>query len=81
MRWGKKEKHDDQVQFAVYKQFCDATRGVPLLKQMNRLVFSRRHTEYIATAAKLTKEIAEHEEGISMWNGDERAATQVHVAS
>ena len=32
--------------------------------------------KYIATAAKLTKEIAEHEEDISVWTGDVRAATK-----
>ena len=33
--------------------------------------------KYTATAAKLTKEIAEHEEDIPVWNGDIKAATKV----
>ena len=33
--------------------------------------------KYTVTAAKLTKEIAEHEEDISVWTGDVRAATKV----
>merc|ERR1719305_1021048 len=58
---GKKEKYEEQVQFAAYKQFCDDTTV----------------EKYTATAAKLSKEIAEHEEDISVWNGDIKAATKV----
>merc|ERR1719305_2012611 len=58
---GKKEKYEEQVQFAAYKQFCDDTTV----------------EKYTATAAKLTKEIAEHDEDISVWQGDIKAATKV----
>merc|ERR1719287_4689 len=33
--------------------------------------------EYTATAAQLTKEIAAHDEDISVWTGDMKAATKV----
>merc|ERR1719203_1805488 len=78
---GKKEKHDEQVQFAAYKQFCDDTtvEKKRAIEEANEQigVLKADIEKYTATAAKLTKEIAEHEEDISVWNGDVRAATKV----
>merc|ERR1719387_2994275 len=78
---GKKEKHDEQVQFASYKQFCDDTTV-----EKKRAIAEAEETigvlkadiqKYAADAARLTKEIAELDEDISIWNGDIKAATNV----
>merc|ERR1719471_380759 len=78
---GKKEKHDEQVQFAAYKQFCDDTtvEKKRAIEEANEQidVLKADIEKYTATAAKLSKEIAEHEEDISVWNGDVKAATKV----
>merc|ERR1719446_641960 len=78
---GKKEKHDEQVQFAAYKQFCDDTT----VEKQRAIEEANEHIEvlkadiqkYTADAARLTKEIAELDEDISIWNGDIKAATSV----
>merc|ERR1719337_105812 len=78
---GKKEKHDEQVQFAAYKQFCDDTS----VEKKRAIEEANEHIEvlkadiqkYTADAARLTKEIAEHDEDIATWNGDMKAATSV----
>merc|ERR1719504_452096 len=78
---GKKEKHDEQVQFAAYKQFCDdtsveKTRAIAEAEEkIDRLTADIQ--KYTAKAAKLTKEIAELDEDISIWTGDIKAATKV----
>jgi len=78
---GKSEKHDEQVQFAAYKQFCDDTET-----EKKRLISeAEEHIEvlkadiekYTADAAQLAKEIAAHEEDIATWTGDSKAATKV----
>merc|ERR1719456_1306930 len=78
---GKKEKHAEQVQFAAYKQFCDDTS----VEKKRAIEEANEHIEvlkadiqkYTADAARLTKEIAEHDEDIATWNGDMKAATNV----
>jgi chromosome segregation ATPase len=78
---GKKEKHDEQVQFAAYKQFCDDTsvEKTRAIKEANERieVLKADIQKYTAKAAKLTKEIAELDEDISIWTGDIKAATKV----
>merc|ERR1719262_1181482 len=78
---GKKEKHEEQVQFAAYKQFCDDTtvekqRAIEEANQMIE-VLGADIQKYAADAELLAKEIAQHEEDISVWNGDIKAATNV----
>jgi len=78
---GKKEKHDEQVQFAAYKQFCDDTS----VEKKRAIDEANEHIEvlkadiqkYTSDAAQLTKEIAGLDEDISVWNGDIKAATSV----
>merc|ERR1719515_247746 len=61
---GKKEKHDEQVQFAEYKQFCDDT--------------TTEKTRSIAEGnEKMEKEIAKHDGDIAAWQGDVKATTAV----
>jgi hypothetical protein len=78
---GKKEKHDEQIQFAAYKQFCDDTNT-----EKTRSIAEAEETigvlkadiqKFSANAARLTKEIAGLDEDISIWNGDIKAATNV----
>merc|ERR1719271_553051 len=78
---GKSEKHEEQVQFAAYKQFCDDTTT----EKKRAISEAEEHIEvlkadiqkYTADAAQLAKEIAGHEEDIATWTGDSKAATKV----
>merc|ERR1719236_66103 len=78
---GKKEKHDEQVQFAAYKQFCDDTsvEKKRAIEEANERIDTLKADiqKYTADAAQLTKEIAELDEDISIWAGDMKAATSV----
>jgi prefoldin subunit 5 len=78
---GKKMKHDEQVQFAAYKQFCDDTEVEKkrAIEEANERieVLKADIQKYTADAALLTKEIAGLDEDISVWNGDKNAATKV----
>merc|ERR1712146_465437 len=78
---GKKEKHDEQVQFAAYKQFCDDTsvEKTRAIEEANERieVLKADIQKYTADAALLTKEIAELDEDITIWKGDIKAATKV----
>jgi hypothetical protein len=78
---GKSEKHDEQVQFAAYKQFCDDTtvekkRAIAEAEETIEVLQAdiEKHT---ADAAQLTKEVAEHDADISTWNGDHKAAAKI----
>jgi len=69
------------VQFASYKQFCDDTkvekdRDIKELKEKIDILEADIQ-KYTSDAARLTKEIAGHDEDISVWNGDIKAATKV----
>jgi len=80
---GKAEKHDEQVQFASYKQFCDDTT----MEKQNAIADAEEQIEvikadiqkYAADIELLTKEIAGHEEDISVWKGDGVAAGKVRA--
>merc|ERR1719420_2597885 len=78
---GKKEKHEEQVQFAAYKQFCDDTtvEKQRAIKEANEMIEMLKADiqKYTVDAETLTKEIADHDEDISTWNGDIKAATNV----
>jgi len=78
---GKKEKHDEQVQFASYKQFCDDTtiEKKRAIEEANEKIEMLKADieKYISDAAMLTKEIAGHDADIAAWTGDVKAATKV----
>merc|ERR1719217_927648 len=78
---GKKEKHEEQVQFAAYKQFCDDTtvEKQRAIKEANEMIeiLQADIQKYEADAARLAKEIAKHDEDISTWEGDFKAASKV----
>merc|ERR1719191_2009535 len=78
---GKKEKHDEQVTFAEYKQFCDdtsveKTRAIAEAnEQIDKLTADiEKYTEH---AAELGNEIAKHDDDIATWQGDLKASTKV----
>merc|ERR1719326_2463503 len=81
MAKGKEEKHKEEVQFAAYKQFCDDTsvEKTRAIEEAEERVATLKADiqKYTADAALLTKEIAELDEDISIWNGDIKAATKV----
>merc|ERR1719247_517019 len=78
---GKKEKHDEQVQFAAYKQFCDDTsveKKRAIAEANERIEVLKADIQKNAADAKqLGKDIAGLDEDISIWNGDIKAATNV----
>jgi phage host-nuclease inhibitor protein Gam len=71
---GQKEKHDEQVQFAAYKQFCDdtSTEKTRAIAEADEKIAGLKADiqKYTAKAAKLTKEIAGLDEDIAIWEGD-----------
>jgi len=78
---GKSEKHQEQVQFAAYKQFCDDTsvekqRAVEEAGQ-KITVLKADISKFSSDSEQLTKEIAGHDEDMSVWTGDSKAATKV----
>jgi len=78
---GKEEKHAEQVQFAAYKQFCDdtTTEKSRAIKEAEEKieVLTADIEGFTEHAAQMTKEIADHDEDISVWTGDMKAATKV----
>merc|ERR1719456_719232 len=78
---GKKMKHEEQVQYAAYKQFCDDTQVEKkrAIEEANEMIEMLKADiqKYAADAEQLAKEIAEHEEDIAVWTGDIKAATKV----
>mmetsp|Transcript_74570 Transcript_74570/g.129335 ORF Transcript_74570/g.129335 Transcript_74570/m.129335 type:complete len:670 (-) Transcript_74570:79-2088(-) len=78
---GKEEKHDEQTQFAAYKQFCDDTseaKASSIEKAgLTIEVLKADIAKHAASAAELAQAIAGHEEDIAVWEGDIGAATKV----
>merc|ERR1719235_2698399 len=78
---GKKEKHDEQVQFAAYKQFCDNTEGEKtkaIADATEQIEILKADIEqYAATAAEAAEDVAKLEGDIATWTGDIKAATAV----
>merc|ERR1719171_3456385 len=78
---GKKEKHDEQVQFAAYKQLCDNTEAekkTAIADATEQIEILKADIEqYAADAAEAAKDVAKLENDIATWNGDIKAATAV----
>jgi len=80
---GKKEKHEEEVQFAAYKSFCDSV--VPekqkAIEEANQMIEDLKADifQYETDAATLGEEIAKHDEDIAVWNGDLKAAGNVRA--
>lgn len=77
----KQAKHDEQVQFAAYKQFCDSTVAEKkrILKKTTETieVLKADIQEYVSSVKQLTKEIADHDDDINVWTGDSKSAVEV----
>jgi len=78
---GKAEKQAEEIQFAKYKGFCDNTASAKkkAIAQANEQIEMLKADiqEAAADAGRLEVEIAEHDEDIGIWEGDEDAATKV----
>lgn len=78
---GKKEKQDEQTQFAAFQQWChdteaDKTQAIAEAdEQIDRLTASMEKAE--VTAEKLSREIAKNDEDINVYEGDQKAASTV----
>lgn len=71
---GEREKHDETVQFATYKQWCEGTRADKegQVKTGNEQINSLKASiaKNASDAKKLGQQIFEHERDIAMWEGD-----------
>merc|ERR1719409_1690509 len=78
---GKNEKHEEQVQFAAYKQFCDDTTASKQgsIKEANEkiAVLQADIEQGEAQAAELGRAVAGHDADISTWEGDLKASNKV----
>merc|ERR1719163_1651027 len=78
---GKKEKHEEAVQFSTYKQFCESTSAEKTrdIKEANEMIASLTADieDYTATANQRAKQIAKLDADISTWEGNLKAATDV----
>jgi DNA repair exonuclease SbcCD ATPase subunit len=80
---GKKEKMAEEVQFAAYKQFCDDTTAnkQKAIEEANALIEELKADifQYATEAEELGKQIAQHDEDIAVWTGDQKAAKNVRA--
>jgi len=78
---GKKEKHEESIQFATYKQFCESTSGEKTrdIKEANEMIaaLTADIEDYTATAGQRAKQIAKLDADISTWSNNLKAATDV----
>merc|ERR1719191_1150120 len=77
----KKEKHEEQVQFAGYKQWCDdsTVEKQKMIKQADQQI-EGLHADIQKMEAEsqlMTEEIAKIDEDVSVWTGDMKAATKI----
>eukprot|EP00746_Dinoflagellata_sp_MGD_P161980 gnl/MRDRNA2_/MRDRNA2_89339_c0_seq1.p1 gnl/MRDRNA2_/MRDRNA2_89339_c0~~gnl/MRDRNA2_/MRDRNA2_89339_c0_seq1.p1 ORF type:complete len:675 (+),score=238.87 gnl/MRDRNA2_/MRDRNA2_89339_c0_seq1:72-2096(+) len=77
---GKKGKHEEQVQYAAYRQFCDGTtvEKQKAIKEANEMIEMLKADiqQFEADAELLTKEIGVHQEDLAVLSGDMKAATK-----
>merc|ERR1719420_2094191 len=78
---GKKEKQDEQVQFAAFKTFCDNTvsaKQEAIAEATEQIdVLTADIEKYEAEAAAAGKQVASLDADISTWEGDTQAAVKV----
>merc|ERR1719207_366058 len=81
---GKKEKHEESLQFATYKQWCASTSGEKsrAIKDGNEAIedLTADIEKNEATAADCAKMITKLDADISTWEGNLKAATEVREA-
>lgn len=80
---GKKAKQEEEIQFAAYKQFCDDTtvNKQNAIEKANEMieVLKADIFQYATDAEQLGKEIAQLDEDIAVWTGDQTAAKNVRA--
>merc|ERR1719301_4073 len=78
---GKKEKGDEQIQFAKFKTFCDSTvaaKQQAIAEATEQIeVLTADIEKYEAEAATAGKTIAGLEADVTTWEGDTAAAQKV----
>jgi len=81
MEKGKKEKHDEQVQFAAFKQFCDDTtaeKKANIEDAAEQIEILKADIQQYATDAEmLEKKVGALRKDVATWEGDIKAATLV----
>jgi len=81
MEKGKKEKHDEQVQFAAFKQFCDDTSAEKkqnIADAADQIEMLKADIQQYATdATELGKKVQGLRADVACWEGDIKAATKV----
>jgi len=78
---GKLNKHEEQVQFASYKQFCQdtASEKQKAIKEADEqvMILNADIQKRSADSVELGKEISEHDADEATWTGDKKASTKV----
>jgi chromosome segregation ATPase len=78
---GKKEKGDEQIQFAAFKTFCDNTvsaKQTAIAEATEMIdVLTADIEKYESEAADAAKQVASLDADISTWEGDTQAAVKV----
>merc|ERR1719159_2008542 len=78
---GKKEKQDEQVQFAAFKTFCDNTvsaKQAAIAEATETIdTLTADIEKYESEAADAAKQVASLDADISTWEGDTNAAVKV----
>eukprot|EP00419_Tripos_fusus_P035295 CAMPEP_0172779856 /NCGR_PEP_ID=MMETSP1074-20121228/202633_1 /TAXON_ID=2916 /ORGANISM="Ceratium fusus, Strain PA161109" /LENGTH=716 /DNA_ID=CAMNT_0013616823 /DNA_START=45 /DNA_END=2196 /DNA_ORIENTATION=+ len=78
---GKQEKHDEQVQFTAYKQFCDDTlaeKATAVKVGEESIVKLKADIQKANTDAEIAaQKIQECNNDIATWSGDSKAATHL----
>jgi len=78
---GKKAKHEEQVSYAAYKQWCDSitVEKQKAIKEANQQIemLDADIQKYEAESKLLTQEIAKLDEDVATASGDQKAATRV----
>ena len=79
---GKKEKHEEQVQYAAYKQFCEdieVEKKTAIKEAKEKIEMLKADIQkYEADAPQRAKDITVHDEDKMTREGDINAATKVH---
>lgn len=78
---GKKEKHEEEVQFAAYSEWCDNSieeRQAAIKKGNERIESLNADIQkYGADANRLGREVDEHDAQVAGWQADSKASTAV----
>lgn len=76
---GKKEKHEEEVQFAAYSEWCDNTceDRQRAIKEGNERIESLNAdiNKFAADANRLGREVDEHDAQVAGWDADSKAST------